>query len=76
LEIFLEDKNYDSLRKGDPLPADKNKDLKGWELMVKRSRDVIDALSGKDVNKILHIHCNPDLVKALGEVRETDTQRC
>jgi hypothetical protein len=68
LQYFLDDNCYDTLRKGDPQPADKNKDLKGWELVVKRTRDVIDALCDKDINKILHINCNPDLVKALGDV--------
>ena len=67
----MDEKNYDSLRRGDPpSEKDKNKDYRGWGLMIKRSRDVIDSLSEKDANKILHIYCQPDLVKELGEVRE------
>jgi hypothetical protein len=66
---FFDENNYDSLRRGDPQENDKNKDYKGWNLMIKRSRDIIDALSEKDANKILHIYCQPDLVKEMGEVR-------
>ena len=55
------------LRTGDPLEDDDNADLKDWELVVKRTCDIIDEVTEKQQHKTLHIYCQPDFVTALGK---------
>lgn len=67
-QYILDDNQYDNLKKGDPPPRDLNIDYKGWNLAMKRSRDIIEAISEKEFNKALHIYCHQDFLTDFGKV--------
>ena len=55
------------LRTGDPLEDDDNASLRDWDLVVKRTCDIIDEVTEKQQHKTLHIYCQPDFVTTLGK---------
>lgn len=68
LQYILDEKQYDALKTGDPPERDLNANLKGWDLALKRSYDIVDVFSHKEFNKSLHVYCSPEFVNLFGEV--------
>ena len=61
------DGDWELLRTGDPFEGDENAHLKDWELVIKRTCDIVDEITDKQPHKTLHIYCQPDFALALGK---------
>ena len=67
-DFFVDDSDFAAICAGDPKPDDRNANLKGWELVTKRAHDILEEVSERQFNKILHLYPDTKFVEGFGQV--------
>ncbi len=66
--IIPKDSDFRDLRNGDPSPSDNNASYQNFELVVKRSSDILLDLINHEMNNMLHVYAMPGFVEHLKKV--------